>query len=237
MTTRTAELVRATSRQYLREPVNLFLLVLIPPIFVIALSSSIGTFSDVIGGNVGVRAGTALGAVWAAALLAGLSSFFLLRTSVRADGRLIIAGMAPRAVYVAYAMAAAVLALLAATVSFAMAVLTHGANDPLALWAAVFVAALVYEALGLLLALFIQGDIEGSYVFFLAFMFDAFVAGPLGGGKGLIANLFPLHFASQIAVSAMIGAPYDLWWFVWSGGYAALLLGVALLLSSGRRGS
>lgn len=237
MSTRTTELVRATGRQYLREPANLFLLVLIPPLFVIAMSSSISTFSDVIGGNVGVRAGTALAAVWAASLLAGISSFFLLRSSVHADARLILAGMAPRALYAAYAVAAAGLALLTATVSFAMVAMTREISEPLTLWAAIFVGALVYETLGLLLAFFIRGDIEGSFVFFLVFMFDAFVAGPLGGGQGLIANLFPLHFTSQIALSAMIGSGYDASWFAWSAAYAGLFVGTAMLLSGGWRRS
>ena len=49
----------------------------------------------------------------------------------------------------------------------------------------------------------------------LVFMLDAFVGGPLGGGDGVAANVFPVHFPSEMAVSAMLGTDYSLVWLLW----------------------
>jgi hypothetical protein len=223
------EVVFANARQYARQPINLVLLALIPPLFIIAMSSAIGTFSDVLGGNLGERAGTALAGLWAASLLAGAATFFILRTSIRADGRLVAAGLPPSSLGMAHAATAVVLATLTTSVSFSMLVLTQDVADPLDLFVAILLAALVYAAIGAALAWFIEGDLEGSFVIILVFMLDAFVGGPLGGGGGFFAGLFPVHFPSEIAVASMLGTAYKAEWLAWSGIYLALLAGVSPL--------
>lgn len=224
------EVAAANARQYIRQPINLVLLALIPPLFIIAMSSAIGTFSDVLGGNLGERAGTGLAGLWAASLLTGAATFFILRTSVRTDGRLIAAGLRPASLGLAHATTAVALATLTTSVSFAMLVLTQDVSDPVALFAAILLAALVYAAIGVALAWFIEGDLEGSFVIIFVFMLDAFVGGPLGGGSGFLAGLFPVHFPSEIAVASMLGASYKAEWFVWSGISLALLAGVSPLV-------
>ena len=84
--------------------------------------------------------------------------------------------------------------------------------------------AFAYEALGITLAFFVRGDLEGSFLIILVFMFDAFVAGPLGGASGDWPNLFPLHHPSQIAVDAILDGNVDRTRYVWGFGYAAALL-------------
>lgn len=79
------EVIIANIRQYVREPVNLALLLLLPPLFIIAMSGAISTFSDVLGGNVGERAGTGLSGLWAASILTGVASFFRSRVRVSMD--------------------------------------------------------------------------------------------------------------------------------------------------------
>ena len=61
-------------------------------------------------------------------------------------------------------------------------------------------------------------------------MLDAFVGGPLGGGSGFFAGLFPVHFPSEIAVASMVGASYKAEWLAWSGIYLLLLAGVSPLV-------
>lgn len=224
------EVAFANARQYSRQPINLVLLALIPPLFIIAMSSAIGTFSDVLGGNLGERAGTGLAGLWAASLLTGAATFFILRTSVRTDGRLVAAGLRPSSLGLAHATTAVALAVLTTSVSFSMLMLTQDVADPVDLFAAILLAALVYAAIGVALAWFIEGDLEGSFVIILVFMLDAFVGGPLGGGSGFFAGLFPVHFPSEIAVAAMLGGSYRAEWFIWSGLYLALLAGVSPLV-------
>lgn len=224
------EVTFANARQYVRQPVNLVLLALLPPLFIVAMSSAISTFSDVIGGNLGERAGTGLAGLWAASLLAGAATFFILRTSVRADGRLIAAGLRPSSLALAHATTAATLAVATTSVSFAMLMFTQEVAEPACLFAAIFLAALIYAALGAGLAWFIEDDMEGSFVIILVFMLDAFVGGPLGGGEGFFAGLFPVHFPSEIAVASMLGTSYQGEWFAWAGIYLLVLASLSPLV-------
>ena len=216
MSTATQEVIVANARQYLREPVNLALLLLIPPLFIIAMSGAISTFSNVIGGNLGERAGTGLSGLWAAAILTGVASFFLSLASTRVDGRLILAGLRPSAIAAAHGLVTVTIAVLTTTVSVAILLSTQEVARLEALVAAILLASLIYGSMGSLLSVYVRGDLEGSFVIILVFMLDAFVGGPLAAGKGVFADLLPVHFPSEIAVAAMAGSPIESSWWLWS---------------------
>lgn len=229
MATATLEVLKATGKQYGRQPINLFLLLILPPLFVLALGRAFSTFSDVLGGNVSERQGAAMAAVWVAALLAGSAAFFVLSASRRADERLIVAGLRPVALEGAHAIAGAVLAIGAGTIGFLVVVATNEVSSPSYLWLAIIAGALAYEALGVGIAFLVNGDLEGSFVIILVFMLDAFVAGPLGGPSGFWPNLFPLHHPSQIAIQAVVQAEVDATKLWWAAVYPLLLImGAAL---------
>ncbi len=227
MATPTVETLKATGRQYARQPVNIALLFILPPLFVLGLSSAIATFSGVLGGNLGERSDSAIGAVWASSLLSASAAFFLLRESRHADDRLLIAGLGRPALYATHAVAGAVLALGSGTVGFLAVLLSQDIASPVDLWLAIVAGALAYEAMGATLAFFVEGDLEGSFIIILVFMLDAFVAGPLGGATGFWPNLFPLHHPSQIAVEAALTADVDRLRYGWAMAYTAILLGGA----------
>lgn len=217
------EVIVANVRQYVREPVNLALLLIIPPLFIIAMSGALSTFSEVLGGNLGERAGAAVAGLWAAAVLTGVASFFLSLASARVDGRLILAGVRRGAIGVAHGFVTVVVAALTTLVSLAILLATQEVGQAEVLFAAIFVGALIYGSLGSLLSVYIHGDLEGSFVIILVFMLDAFVGGPLASGSGLLVELFPVHFPSRIAVSAMLDTPIEQSWWLWSGIYLVAL--------------
>ncbi|MPZ50571.1 MAG: hypothetical protein GEU75_14955 [Dehalococcoidia bacterium] len=213
------EVIYASAKQYLREPVNLALLLIIPPLLIVAMSGALSTFSNVIGGNLGQRAGSGLAGLWAAAILTGVASFFLSLASACVDGRLILAGLRPSAVTAAHAAMTILIALLTAAVSVLILLATQDVGRLAALFGAIFVAALIYGSLGSLLSVYVHGDLEGSFVIILIFMLDAFVGGPLAAGRGIAADLLPVHFPSEVAIASMIDAPIHDSWLVWSGLY------------------
>ena len=235
MSSAAQEVIYASGRQYVREPVNLFLLVLIPPLLIIAMSGAISTFSNVIGGNLGERAGTGLSGLWAAAILTGVASFYLSLAGARVDGRLVLAGLSRAAVAVAHGSVTAAIALLTTAISVTMLLATQDVGDPLGLFLAILLASLIYGSMGSLLSVYVKGDLEGSFVIILVFMLDAFVGGPLASGRGLVVELFPVHFPSQIAVAAMLDAPVSQSWWLWSGLYLAAVLVPALIAMLRRR--
>ncbi|HUF52758.1 MAG TPA: hypothetical protein VMR52_03145 [Dehalococcoidia bacterium] len=218
------EVFGASARAYVRQPINIVLLIILPPLLIIAMNSAISTFSDVIGGNLGERAGTGLAGLWAASLLTGAAVFFVLRTSLQTDARLVVAGLSELSLSSAHAIATLLIALITTLISFLMLVATQEVGDALNLFAAILASALIYGAIGTLLAWFIEGDLEVSFVIILIFMLVAFVGGPLGGSTGLVANLFPLHFTSEIAVASMLGDSFPGEWFVYSGLYLAAII-------------
>jgi hypothetical protein len=221
MSTATQEVIVANARQYLREPVNLALLLIIPPLLIIAMSGAISTFSNVIGGNLGERAGTGLSGLWAAAILTGVASFFLSLASARVDGRLILAGVRPGAVAAAHGLVTVAIAVLTTAVSVAILLSTQDIVRLDGLFAAILMASLIYGSIGSLLSVYVRGDLEGSFVIILVFMLDAFVGGPLAAGKGIFADLLPVHFPSEITVAAMVGSPIEGSWWLWSVVYLA----------------
>jgi hypothetical protein len=228
------EVLKASGRQYSRQPINLFLLVILPPLFVLALGSAFSTFSDVLGGNVSERQGSAMAAVWVAALLSGSAAFFVLSASRRADERLVLSGLGLAALEGAHAAAGVVLAVGTGSIGFLVVILTNDVSSPLELWMAIVAGAVAYSALGATIAFVIEGDLEGSFVIILVFMLDAFVAGPLGGPSGLWPNFFPLHHSSEIAMDAVIHAGPDVSRFWWTAAYAGLLAGIAALAHTRR---
>ena len=234
MTSASVAVLRATGRQYARQPINIALLLILPPLLVLAFASALSTFSNVLGGNLNESAGAGLGALWAAALLAGSASFFLLSASRRADERLLIAGLRPLTLNVAHAIGGGILAVVAGSVGFAMVIVTQDVASPIDLWLAIMLGAVAYEALGIMLAFFVRGDLEGSFLIILVFMFDAFVAGPLGGASGAWPNLFPLHHPSQIAVNAILDGNVDRTRYLWGFGYAAVLLVLSIAIRARR---
>jgi hypothetical protein len=216
MSAPTEEVIAANVRQYVREPVNLALLLIVPPLFIIAMSGAIGTFSDVLGGNLGERAGTGLSGLWAAMILTGVASFFLALASARVDARLILSGLRPAGVAAGHALVTVAIALVTTAISVAILLLTQEVAMPAVLFAAILLASLIYGAIGFFLSVYVHGDLEGSFVIILIFMLDAFVGGPLASGQGLIADIMPVRFPSEIAVSAMVDAPLKDEWWLWS---------------------
>jgi hypothetical protein len=220
----TEEAIVANIRQYVREPFNLVLLLIVPPLFIIAMSGAISTFSNVLGGNLGERAGAGLSGLWAAAILTGVASFYLSLASARVDGRLIIAGLRPAGVAAGHAFVTVAIALMTTSVSVVILLSTQEVARLDTLFAAILVASLIYGSIGFLLSVYVHGDLEGSFVIILIFMLDAFVGGPLASGKGLFVDLLPVRYPSEITVAAMVDAPIEQAWWLWSGLY---LLAVA----------
>jgi hypothetical protein len=215
--------------------VNVALLLIVPPLLIIAMSGAISTFSNVIGGNLGERAGTAVSGLWAAALLTGVASFFLAVATSRVDARLVLAGLNAKVIAASHGLVTVTIALLTTAVSLVILLFTQEVAQTEVLFAAIFLAAMIYGAIGSLLSVYVRGDLEGSFVIILVFMLDAFVGGPLASGQGLLTDLFPVHFPSEIAVSAMVGSPIQEDWWLWSAAVLIVVGSAALLALSTRK--
>ena len=187
------------SREQLRAPMTLVLLVTIPVLFVIAAADALADFSAALGGDLAADAAVALGAGWAAAFVSGSLGFFQATSSYGADRRLALAGLGPARVAASRIAASILLATVAAAAAFtALAVrteLVHPWHAAVAIWA----FALLYLSIGVLVGSVVRAPLEGSLLVVFVFLLDAF-AGPGMSGEP------PLWAVSQKAADILIAA-------------------------------
>ncbi|MEJ2856874.1 MULTISPECIES: hypothetical protein [unclassified Saccharothrix] len=112
-----------------------------------------------------------------------------------------------------YPRSALVLAKLTSLTGFAALVAAYAAawmrwfwpmEQPLSMWVAVFLAGLVYGAMGLFLALFLPGQLEGMFTIITITITDLLLQNPLinrSPGGGLVEAL-PAYGAMQIGIGA-----------------------------------
>lgn len=84
--------VRRFLTDYVRNPVNLLLLVVIPTVFVVVVAGSLADYAKLLGGPGGPAVQTAA-AGWAAAFLAGIAMYFQTAATRDTDRRVVIAGL------------------------------------------------------------------------------------------------------------------------------------------------
>src|SRR5262245_6188832 len=100
---------------YVRNPVNLLLLAVVPAVFVIVVADSLAQASKLLGGQ-GPAVETA-SAGWAAAFLAGIAMYFQTAATRDVDRRVVTAGLPAWRLVAARLLTGAVLALFASAVA------------------------------------------------------------------------------------------------------------------------
>jgi hypothetical protein len=110
----TALLTRRFMSEYVRRPLNVVLLVVVPVIFVILAAGAISDFASIVGfvDDPGLLAGPTAG--WAATFLAGVAGFFHVLGSRDRDRRLSAAGMGATRITSARLVSGLLLAVVAA---------------------------------------------------------------------------------------------------------------------------
>jgi hypothetical protein len=199
-----ALLWRRSVLEYGRRPLNLVLLVAVPVIFVTLAAGALADFADLLGGLAEFGTVEAATAGWAAAVLAGVASFFHVAGSRGTDRRLALAGARTGRVVVARLLSSLTLALFAAVGGIAALALRTGiANVPRVVGATALFA-VIYVGIGTLVGALVRNEMNGSLIVILAWMFDVFF-GPAMGRAGGITYLFPLHFPTQVVTDVASG--------------------------------
>jgi hypothetical protein len=215
---------------YVRNPVNVLLLVTIPAVFVLAASGSFAKLADLIGNVTDRPALEANTAGWAAGFLVSVAAFNQMSGSRAADRRLALAGMrAPRMVF-ARLTSGLGLALLASAGALGALALRYGLHDPARTITGTLLYALIYLGIGTAVGAIVRDELNGSVVILFIWILDVFL-GPTMTGRDLLATRWmPTHFTSlfMVGVPSGHGSPIgDLGWAaVWA---IASLLGAALL--------
>lgn len=120
----TVVFIRRFLTDYIRNPVNLLLLVVVPTVFVIVASGALAKSAKLLDGP-GAPAVQTATAGWAAAYIAGIAMYFQIAATRDTDRRVVIAGLPAARLALARLLTGGCLALLAAaTAVIALAVRT-----------------------------------------------------------------------------------------------------------------
>jgi hypothetical protein len=217
------------TREHLRAPLTLVLLVAIPAFFVLIFASVLGQFADALGGTLQQRSATAISAGWAAAFLSGTLAFFQVASSRGADRRLAAAGLGPTRVAMARIAAALVLGITVSAVAFITLWLRSGIEHPLHAAVAIVGFAAIYIGIGAVVGALVAAQLEGSLLILVVFSLDAFSGPQMTSAGGLGALTTPTRNAANLLIAAGggQGSPSGDWLGVAAVALGALAVAVA----------
>lgn len=191
------------TREHLRAPLTLALLIAVPALFVLLAASVLGEFADVLGGSLLADAASSLGAGWSAAFIAGALGFFQVASSRGADRRLALAGLGAARVAAARMGASLALAALAAAAGFVALALEVGIAHPWHAAAAILGFALIYLGIGALVGALIPSPLEGTLAVAFIFILDVFSGPGMTEGDGSPVSIS--RSAADVLIAAAIG--------------------------------
>ena len=226
----------AFTREQLRTPSTLVLLIAVPALFVVAAAGTLHDFARSLGGSLAGDAAVALSAGWAAAFLSGALGFFEAASSRGADRRLALAGLGPAKVAISRITASIALATIAAVAAFTAMELRSGVAHPWHAALAVIAFAWLYLGIGVLVGSVISDPLEGSLIVVFIFILDVF------SGPGMSSGAAPWAIsrkAADVLIAAGLGhnsSPAD-WLALGLSTAAALTAAFCVFVLSARRRS
>lgn len=230
-----AVLTRRFLVEYVRNPVNLLVLVLIPVVFVLVAAEPMADAAKLLGGT-GQAVETATTG-WAAAFLAALAMFFQTRQARSADRRLVLAGLPTRALVVSRMSTGLLIAVLVSAAALATLFLRTEVDDPLRVAAGTLMFAVIYVGIGAAVGSVVKDQVNGTVVILLIWILDVFFGPALTSPDRVeITRWMPTHFVTLWMVDLPSGHGGNLGdlgiALVWVGG---ALLASGLLLSRATR--
>lgn len=190
------------TREQLRAPFTLVLLVGVPVLFVVAAAGSLRDFAQALGGSLAGGAAVGLSAGWAAAFLSGSLGFFQAASSRGADRRLALAGLGAAKVAVSRITASIALSTVAAAAAFVALQFRSGVAHPWHAAVAVLGFAWLYLGIGVLVGSIVSDPLQGSLIVVFIFILDVF------SGPGMAASAAPWAVsrkAADVLIAAGLG--------------------------------
>jgi len=216
-------------REYYRNTLNLVLLVVIPILLIQAFGNALSRLADLFSGIIlTLNMGKALGALWSATFLSGIMGFFMMSGAREADRRLVRAGYHPVQVVGFRLLTVVMLGAIATAVSYSVLIIQFTPRNLALTFGAIYLAAIIYSALGILVGSLIPGELEGSFAMLFFFVMDAFIGSPLFGTTSGVFVLLPTHYPTKILAAMTAQQPHDpIHWL-----YVTVYAGVVITLAS-----
>ena len=215
-------------REYYRNTLNLVLLVIIPILLIQSFGSALSRLADLFSGvTLTLNMGKALGGLWAAAFLGGIIGFFTMSGAREADRRLVRAGYHPVQMVGFRLLTVAILGALASLTSYVVLIAQFTPKNLELTFAAIYLATVIYSAIGILVGSLIPGELEGSFTMLFFFVMDAFIGSPLFGSTSGVFVLLPTHYPTKILAAMTAQQSHDPIHWGYVAGYAAIVMTLA----------
>lgn len=181
---------------YVRNPVNLFLLVVVPAVFVVVAAGRLADLARLLG-DAGAAAGVGTAtAGWAAAFLAGIAMYFQVAAARDADRGLVVAGLPARRLVAARLAAGLCLAGIGTAAALGALALRTGIDNPGRAVAGTVMFALVYLGIGAIVGAVVRNPVNGSVLVLLVWIVDVMLGPSMGLGTKLVTRFLPTHFVT-----------------------------------------
>jgi hypothetical protein len=181
---------------YVRNPVNLLLLVLVPTVFVVVAAGRLADLARLFG-NAGAASTVGIAtAGWAAGFLAGIAMYFQVAGAREADRALVLAGLPTRRLVAARLSAGLGLAVVAGGTALAALTVRTGIDSPGRAIAGTAMFALIYLGIGATIGALVRNPVNGSVLVLLVWIVDVMLGPSMGLGTNVITRFLPTHFVT-----------------------------------------
>ncbi|TDW28878.1 ABC transporter permease [Cryobacterium psychrophilum] len=180
---------------YARNPVNLLLLIVVPTVFVLAVSGELASFAKLLGGPEGPAIELAT-AGWAAGFMAGVAMYFQTATTRGTDRRVVIAGLPAARLALARLVTGGCLAVLAAATALLALVARTGVADFWRAFAGTLMFAAIYIAIGAVVGVLVRNPLNGSVIVLFVWIVDVFFGPAMSAGDNVATRLLPTHYVT-----------------------------------------
>jgi ABC-2 type transport system permease protein len=238
---RTAEMgqfatgVRAHATAFARNPTNLILLFVLPPVVIVLYGEAMELFSMVASATIEYPfriAGRISGAVFATAFLTGIIGLFQVISARRGDERLVLCGFSRTTLLATRLVTVIGAAILAAGVSLAVLWVTISVNGAFIAFGALLAGGIIYGLLGMCVGALIPRELEGSLVLVFIVDVDVAITSGLFATTTAIPSFFPLYHPHALLESAVLDGTVALDHVLGAGVYILVLALLAFVIYS-----
>lgn len=191
-------------REFVRRPLNVLFLVVLPPLVIELYGMAMEAFPALPFLSAPPETlGRINGAVFAAAFLAGLVGLFQVLSAARADDRLRICGYRRAELFASRLAVILGVSALASASAFVVLAQSTAVEAPAAALGALLLGSLMYGLLGVLVGAVVPGELEGALVLVFVADFDDFLSSGMVNVDSAIVNLTPLHYPHALFTDAV----------------------------------
>jgi ABC-2 family transporter len=216
---------------YIRNPVNVLLLVVVPAVFVGVVASTMADAAKLLGGPGGPAVETAT-AGWAAGFIAGIGMYFQTAATRDVDRRVVIAGLPPARLVAARLLSGLALALVASATAVTVLAIRSGVSHPGRVIAGTVMFAVIYLAVGAVVGSLAANPVNGTVIVLFVWIIDVFFGPAMGAADRPATRGLPTHFLTLWMVdvpSGHSGRPGDFGWaLLWTLAAVVVALAVAV---------